>query len=394
MNATFEPFFVPNPSGRGTLGLVWQCIFTYSLCLWAAVHADVATGLTPQARNSSKLSWCLWIFLLPEFAFSFIIGDYFNARKFLRSQNRCMFDAVNKDTAERVHLAQPGHSSWCPVRGKRVGGRTQWNMEHAYLACMGGLMFKLEAGDTWTYLTEDGIRKLAACNMLPSAEYLSAKIASRGKSDRLAKVLVCIQVTWMVIQVIARRAVGLPVTLLELNTLAQAWFALACYAFWWYKPQGLTEPVEIDFTVCEACRKVLSDNSVDEDCLGINPPNENRLSSTRGEDMASTLWILAVSSVYLAIHAAAWNEPFPTFAECIVWRTAVCLFAAGAGCVTLAILSTGKSRANQVSVILGLTLLSLLTTLFVVESFVSLRRLPEGSYRTPSWSDMLPHLGG
>ena len=37
----FEPSWVPGPHNRGTLGLVFSCVITLSLCIWTTVHVNI-----------------------------------------------------------------------------------------------------------------------------------------------------------------------------------------------------------------------------------------------------------------------------------------------------------------------------------------------------------------
>jgi hypothetical protein len=57
-------------------------------------------------------------------------------------------------------------------------------------------------------------------------------IDDKSKADTLQKVLVLIQVSWMVIQCTARRISDLPLTLLEIHTLVHVVCAIILYACW------------------------------------------------------------------------------------------------------------------------------------------------------------------
>lgn len=71
-----------------------------------------------------------------------------------------------------------------------------------------------------------------------SKEYIKDK----SKADHLAKVLVIAQASWLILQVIMRWASRLPVTALELNTLAHSICALLVYSLWWDKPLDIQDP--------------------------------------------------------------------------------------------------------------------------------------------------------
>lgn len=57
-------------------------------------------------------------------------------------------------------------------------------------------------------------------------------IKDKSKADILAKLLVCVQVVWMVIQCIGRKVEGLPISLLEIHVLVHVACALCMYALW------------------------------------------------------------------------------------------------------------------------------------------------------------------
>lgn len=73
-------------------------------------------------------------------------------------------------------------------------------------------------------------------------------ISDKSKANLLGKGLVCMQVIWFVIQCIARRAAGYPLALLEVPTMVHVLCALSMYAFWWEKPQDVSEPAVQDLS--------------------------------------------------------------------------------------------------------------------------------------------------
>ena len=72
-----------------------------------------------------------------------------------------------------------------------------------------------------------------------------AEIRDKGKSDWLAKSLVLLQTSWFVMQCIARAIDHLPVTHLEIVTLAYAAMNFVIYIFWWNKPHNVNRPVRV-----------------------------------------------------------------------------------------------------------------------------------------------------
>jgi hypothetical protein len=58
------------------------------------------------------------------------------------------------------------------------------------------------------------------------------EIRDKGRGDALSKGLILIQTTWFILQCIARKVAHLPITELELVTLAFAALNLVTYAVW------------------------------------------------------------------------------------------------------------------------------------------------------------------
>lgn len=89
-------------------------------------------------------------------------------------------------------------------------------------------------------LTPRGVALLARCGLLPDIS--KQDIWDKSKADGLTKALVCLQAGWMIIQVLARVVGGLPVSLLEVNTIGHVVCAFTIYVLWWHKPRQIQEP--------------------------------------------------------------------------------------------------------------------------------------------------------
>lgn len=76
-------------------------------------------------------------------------------------------------------------------------------------------------------------------------------IRDKSKADTLAKGLVLIQVSWMLVQTISRRIVGYPITLLEVHTLVHVACALGMYGLWFKKPLDIRDPTWVNFSEFE-----------------------------------------------------------------------------------------------------------------------------------------------
>lgn len=124
-------------------------------------------------------------------------------------------------------------------------------MMHGFYAGMGGFAFDLSTPDMRSgmpfipnarrlYVTPRGVQLLARCGLLPCIT--QRDIRDKSKTDSTGKLICCLQVSWMLIQAISRLAVNLPVTPLEVNTIAHVFCALINYTLWWHKPRWIREP--------------------------------------------------------------------------------------------------------------------------------------------------------
>ncbi|KAH0545380.1 hypothetical protein FGG08_000521 [Glutinoglossum americanum] len=116
-----------------------------------------------------------------------------------------------------------------------------------FYAAMGGFVINTEEdyahGSPRFSLEIKGILYLAKNFDLPDIPKES--ILDRSKADNLAKGLVCVQAGCLIVQCIARLASHLPLTFLEINTLAHVMCALAIYGFWWHKPLAVCDPIPL-----------------------------------------------------------------------------------------------------------------------------------------------------
>ncbi len=106
-----------------------------------------------------------------------------------------------------------------------------WTITHGFLLEMRGLVEdtgevvkEIDTIESRLDITEDAIN-------------------DKSKGDFLTKTLVVSQTTWFIFQCTARWMVRLPVTQLEIVTLAFAFLNVITYALWWYKPQNIYVPL-------------------------------------------------------------------------------------------------------------------------------------------------------
>lgn len=205
--------YTQDPSGRGTVSLIINCLLTLVLCVWSALHLNVpAQNQTRLQKVLLNVRWIIGGIYAPELVV------------FAAWRQWCSARILQKFVEDKV-----AGSDGIVRAGKR---RLRWTMTHSFFACTGGFAFELDGLDgvisgshesetrkaRRLTITARGVALLAKCRLLPIVE--EQEIEDKSKANDLAKATVLVQATWMLVQVIGRLAFRLPVTLLEVNTVA------------------------------------------------------------------------------------------------------------------------------------------------------------------------------
>lgn len=203
--------FVDDPNSRGTYSLVISCLLTLILCVWSALHLTVPhPDDTIWYRFWVNTRWILTGVYAPELV---------------------VFTAWRQWSSARILGRKVRTKESLSDRFKE--SRHPWTMTHAFFACTGGFAFEFDKHESSKddidsflppgcpqrlTLTARGVAFLGACGRLPDVP--KGDIMDKSKANTLAKALVIIQASWLLIQVAGRLIAKLPVTLLEINTIA------------------------------------------------------------------------------------------------------------------------------------------------------------------------------
>ena len=248
-----------------------------------------------------------------------------------------------------------------------------------------------------------------------------AEIKDKGKSDWLTKFIVLVQTLWFVMQCIARAVEHLPITHLEIVTLAYAGMNFVIYFFWWNKPLNVDRPIRVfrkldvgermseetrsffrekfDFKKMVYSAAGVLDDEVDLTCRDRVPMYW--ADGTENNALIANIIMLGVGVCFGAIHCIAWGFSIPTHAELLIWRvssvamTAVAVFFSLMGPLSL---WTKKRNFDTASTIIGFTFFLAFGLYFYARiftlalAFTSLRDLPPGAFGTVHWTTFIPHI--
>ncbi|KAI0041627.1 hypothetical protein FA95DRAFT_673355 [Auriscalpium vulgare] len=246
------------------------------------------------------------------------------------------------------------------------------------------------------------------------------EIQALGHADSLSKGLSVLQTMWFIVQCIARRAEGLPITQLEIMTLAYTTITVAMYAAWWSKPLNVGIPIRFDgklsgghtgvvTTRMRHYAKVVMGAQDDE----VNMRSVSHVPAFYGGDWTDDQFVnaggISISAMLIfgAIHCIAWNYIFPSHAEATVWRVSSVTITALPGLFFLVFMPLlfafnyapdswhhkAIGRALLSAMPLPFSIVYVLTRLVLfVLAFSTLRALPAAAYQSVQWTHFIPHL--
>ena len=259
------------------------------------------------------------------------------------------------------------------------------------------------------------------------------EIKDKGKSDWLAKSLVLLQTSWFVLQCIARAIRHLPITHLEIITLAYAAMNFVIYIFWWNKPLNVNRPIRVlrksepSETQRQATEPILEGWELTWEVIGkglemifkfiaggqddgVDLSREDRVprfwaDSDENDAAIADVIVLGVGICFGAIHCIAWGFSFPTHAELLVWRISSIAITAVPIYIPLVIglgvwvdhmnFDTAAGIVGVIILISGLPagiLYIIARVVTLVLAFTSLRDLPPGAFDTIHWTTFIPHV--
>jgi hypothetical protein len=275
-----------------------------------------------------------------------------------------------------------------------------------------------------------------------------ADIDDKSKGDAISKGVVILQTSWFVMQCIARGAQGLPITELELVTVAFATLNFVTYLLWWdkplnvqrgvrlYKKRPTEEPIddghaETTSGFWGALRGALSElpasifrgpyiEELDEQPwlvrvlawpvykpLQVMDDEEvkhtkrvNTFYPRKSATTSLTVFIvIAIASAFGGIHCTAWSFTFPSDIERTLWRVAsVSITSVPIMVVPLALVVDripvldDFEVAGGMIILLPLFLYVLGRLALLILPLLCLRSLPSAAYHVVHWTSFIPHV--
>jgi hypothetical protein len=246
-----------------------------------------------------------------------------------------------------------------------------------------------------------------------------AHIMDRSKGDALSKGVAVLQSFWFITQCIARASHRLPLTELEVATLAFAVVNIFIWALWWNKPLDVQCPISIGLVEFEAR---VADSKISKTAWSTGGIIEAIIGAVYGSglyDPASNavpvMWCpyaqahhwwhafrleAAVAIIFGIIHCAAWNTHFPSATEKWLWRLCALIITTLPGLMGVVQVLLEEDimgpvpRSTLVNGLLGGSLMAYIVCrlVLIILPLTTLRGLPQAAFLQISWTADIPHF--
>ncbi|KAN0091647.1 hypothetical protein V8E51_017494 [Hyaloscypha variabilis] len=382
--------FVSSPDTRGTLDILWSCLFTIIACTLTIQHLNVPEqreGRDPGWRGDLKwslrdtlrsLKWMLITVLAPEILVGKGMGDLHHAKlSHTKLANFARDDGVPWSMTHTLFADMGGFV----IRRSREGN-ADINPKIAVTNPNGEAVVATEPvtiqhlhPDPYHVMAEDIIilRTLGTLSKLP---YITMEeINDKSKANLFIKAIAVTQILWMIVQILVRTTRKLATSQLEISVLAFSVCAVIIYFLYWQKPKDIMAPYTLillhagtfDSTIPLLWPKEIQEMrylplhatlalSFGFSWKGVKPgqpiPNDRSAAEYYLTAQVTPHDSFAVGfffgcATFGGIHIAAWNFHFPTKADLILWRVAS-IFCTGFPFTSLLVLFAHEVFADRV----------------------------------------------
>ncbi|KAG2130698.1 hypothetical protein DEU56DRAFT_740578 [Suillus clintonianus] len=216
---TLDVSYDPSSNNTRTLwDIILSCGLTLFASTWTAVHTNIPGMDEGRVDTTSRRLFLMVVALVaPELIITWATRQYFSAHAATKEFNDAFGPRLPQDHDDT------------------------WTVTHGFFVWMGGFMLYVD-GKPRATLTPEELLRFIGDGSVDIPIISEAEIEDRSKGDGLSKGIALLQLVWFVIQLVARYLQNLPITLLEIDTLAVAALTCIAYSLWWRKPKDVRCP--------------------------------------------------------------------------------------------------------------------------------------------------------
>ncbi|KAJ9651069.1 hypothetical protein H2198_009648 [Neophaeococcomyces mojaviensis] len=305
--------WVDQPKTRGTFDVILSCLLTVFLCCWTVVHPAVARPGSSKWRRILDKTVCLLVAAIaPEVVVYLAVCELANAK----------YTNVQMSSEPRI-----GHV---------------WTTTHSFTAHMGGFGLTTVMNDVRE--TKNGwinariiLSLIQSGRISPSRLPTRAEIEDKSKADVMVKALAFVQALWVLVQCIARAAQHLPITTIELSTVAYIPCAVVISCCWWNKPMDIEKPFLLELLASDVQQPPTNSScnndyaregstlfssiaTYDYHTYPLARASADAVSSVFAPAGRENFMTACFCLLFGGLHCLAWNLHFPTPIERFLWR--------------------------------------------------------------------------
>ncbi|KAG1730934.1 uncharacterized protein EDB91DRAFT_1085229 [Suillus paluster] len=229
----------PSSDTRSLWDIIWSCAATIFACTWTAIHPNIPGMDEKKAAVISRRLFSMVVALIaPELVITWAAQQFFSARRVATEFN---YPIRLKHEFAFLHTIQESNERHNRTSSAPGPEFTEWTVTHGFFACMGGFMLYVDDKPRAT-LTPRELQHFISDGSVDMPVITEADIEDRSKGDVLSKGVAILQLVGFVLQLVARYVQKLPITLLEIDTLAVAAATCIAYGLWWKKPKDVGRP--------------------------------------------------------------------------------------------------------------------------------------------------------
>ncbi|KAF5357695.1 hypothetical protein D9758_007404 [Tetrapyrgos nigripes] len=336
---------------RKLFDIIWGYVVTIFACTWISVHPNVP----PHCEGTSIALRRCFLMVVAVIAPEMMAG--FALRQF--------------------------------IRAKKYSKEYALSLTHGFFISMGG--FVTRQGHHPIVEPEQFTEEILADIRATKAQ----DIEDKSKGDAVSKGLALVQTSWFLVQILTRAIQHLPITGLEISTVA---FAVPNLSI-------MIGPGPEEYEIPETFWRAAPNDPEESTSVPTSWAGTVKWGQT---DFVIFVVGSMVACLFGAIHCFSWNFSFPTSTEQMMWRISAA-FVALSPSVFPPVLAAhhmldGRDwqslRKGLLCIVLFVAIIFVIGSLFYVAcrlilltiAFTTLRSLSQDAYRGIGWTNYLPHM--